>query len=1112
MKISQLPTVTFVERGSSRVLDLPRSGRRIAALSGAIQRHFDSASRIGILFRTSEELILYWLACLEANKVPLILQYPTRKLSRDYWLRTLSQTIENLNIGGIICGAEMSSEVGHAVRQLVHEPNLEIGDRVAEEVQWPDVLQMSSGTTGSRKGILFNVKSLQAHIQSYNEVMGLTSDDCIVSWLPLYHDMGFIAAFVMPLLLGVPIVMIDPITWVEDRELLFDAIREYGGTVVYMPNFGFEVMSRHRCDPAHLGSVRLWISCSEPTYRASIERFCDATETPPDRIAVCYAMAENIFAVSQRQGIRVVAHNGQEVVSCGPPLPGTDTKIIDGEIWVRSRSSISSYADGAGITDADGYYPTGDMGFVDNGEIFVEGRRHDLLIQAGRKFFLSDFDFILNKVEPSCQGRGAALALRDDRVGTEKLVILVERDDVASSGARAALHKALAAELPVEDFEVHFVPQEFITKTSSGKINRGKTAADFHAVGSEKNAATRDFAARLAELFPFQDRSKPIGQILDSLGLVMMQLLAEDYGLSADRNRTINELIEQSRCKERVYGPVEEVLRLVSAIDLGSPVFALTEPDLRELSEELGVPVVLEHICLPPVHFIWQDILFRDYFLPRDLDKGKYEAFLSTLAKLDNASVLLFSDFTEFCLGGCAFPILDRKLRRAPVADLLAVRFQRLALQHHEMPVGDVELGCNVSSAQREEAFHNLSEYFGVPLFRAAHLRENASESSQWEYGDFDHDWREHGHRRFVNALKLFLRKNQAKIPLRKSEWTNRRLSTDDLPHFCSFIVNPALIETVASRFHKYIIQGMPNSLPYLIRRIRELNKEVVFSPTLNRNGSLDQAVQNQGNACVIQTGAWRECHTELPVIRMMHGDGADMKNIPADLVLPGNLHAETDIRRANAVRYIMEPRAAAIIRHLDHSDFSLFARTWPNFTNESITDNPPWVGRCGEAERAQLWRGCAAGWMQYGSEDFAAARANFAAARSEAGHKDGLLWANASRGLLLSLFRLNLSEAACGVGRELLEWAPSQTTANWQEVYYAIANCEVAEGNRERAIALFDMILSVNPEHKHVLAQRRQLSESLQQEQTRPVPKRKTKWDWLPRWVGRRSGNAPPP
>src|SRR5437763_3110676 len=172
------------------------------------------AQRVGILFRSSPDLVLYWLAVLDSGKTPLIMQYPTKKLSLDYWQNTLAGTIDMLAIDGIVCGLEMQDALSGLSTLLVHEGGFPEADRECVSIVSGSVLQMSSGTTGMRKGIEFAWDDLKRHVALYNQVMQLTPDDRIVSWLPIYHDMGFIAAFAMPLMLGVPIVMIDPITWV----------------------------------------------------------------------------------------------------------------------------------------------------------------------------------------------------------------------------------------------------------------------------------------------------------------------------------------------------------------------------------------------------------------------------------------------------------------------------------------------------------------------------------------------------------------------------------------------------------------------------------------------------------------------------------------------------------------------------------------------------------------------------------------------------------------------------------------------------------------------------------------------------------------------------------
>ena len=133
-------------------------------------------------------------------------------------------------------------------------------------------------------------------------------------------------------------------------------------------------------------------------------------------------MAENVFAVSQHDGLKTVEHDGRSVVSCGRPVRGVDVRVVDGEVWVRSPYSLTGYVDGDRITDADGFYSTGDIGALVDGELLITGRKNDLVNVAGRKFFLSDLDQALGRVVPGIDGRAATVARRDESFGTEAAI------------------------------------------------------------------------------------------------------------------------------------------------------------------------------------------------------------------------------------------------------------------------------------------------------------------------------------------------------------------------------------------------------------------------------------------------------------------------------------------------------------------------------------------------------------------------------------------------------------------------------------------------------------------------------------------------------------------
>src|SRR5207248_4500763 len=185
MRIAELPPLVFLDNRGVQKLELARHGRQIAYISGLLKTRMPSARRIGILFQSTPELVLYWLAALDSGKTPLIMQYPTKKLSIDYWQTTLLNTIDSLKIDGLVCGPEMRATLSGLSTLLIHEGGFREADRECVSIQPSSVLQMSSGTTGMRKGIEFAWDDLLKHVAIYNELMKFTPDDCVVSWLPL---------------------------------------------------------------------------------------------------------------------------------------------------------------------------------------------------------------------------------------------------------------------------------------------------------------------------------------------------------------------------------------------------------------------------------------------------------------------------------------------------------------------------------------------------------------------------------------------------------------------------------------------------------------------------------------------------------------------------------------------------------------------------------------------------------------------------------------------------------------------------------------------------------------------------------------------------------------
>ncbi len=332
--------------------------------------------------------------------------------------------------------------------------------------------------------------------------------------------MGLIAGFLLPLIQGVPLVLMSPFDWVAHPALLLHAIHDYRGTLCWLPNFAYNHCARRirqrDSDGLSLASMRLFINCSEPvrleSHQQFLERFA-VNGVVNEMLAVSYAMAENTFAVTQTlsgQAARSdvvdrieLEHNrfakpidpdhpnAQIRVSCGPCISGTSAKVIDaegheladryvGQIAVKSDCMLTEYYHRPDLQPfSDGWYRTGDMGYMADGEIYIVGRSKDLIINAGKNVYPQDIEAIVNTVPGVHAGRAVAFGVFDEREGTE-LIGVVAEVDAAIAGADPIEHKRIAQAIrqaavkhsQITITYVHLVDDRWLIKTSSGKIAR----------------------------------------------------------------------------------------------------------------------------------------------------------------------------------------------------------------------------------------------------------------------------------------------------------------------------------------------------------------------------------------------------------------------------------------------------------------------------------------------------------------------------------------------------------------------------------------------------------------------------------------------------------------
>jgi acyl-CoA synthetase (AMP-forming)/AMP-acid ligase II len=385
-------------------------------------------------------------------------------------------------------------------------------------------LQHSSGSTGLQKGVMLSHRAVINQVASYSAAIHLAPDDVVVSWLPLYHDMGLIAGFILPILQGVKLVIMSPFQWVRDPKILLHAIQRQRATLCWLPNFAYNFLATRVRDAdiegLDLSSMRAFVNCSEPVYADSHRQFAERY-TPyglrPDALTTCYAMAENTFAVTQsgiespatldvvdrrllaeaRRAVPATGHAATvTLVSCGQPIPNCAIQVVDeqrqpvserhvGEIALRSNSMLSGYyrrPDATSEVLADGWYYTGDMGYIAGGELYITGRKKDLIIVGGKNVYPQDIENLLNDIPGLHPGRASAFGVFNEQLGTEDIAIVAEVDaeDVET---RAAISREIRARVAqnteVTARYVRLVGAGWLVKTTSGKVARGANKEKF---------------------------------------------------------------------------------------------------------------------------------------------------------------------------------------------------------------------------------------------------------------------------------------------------------------------------------------------------------------------------------------------------------------------------------------------------------------------------------------------------------------------------------------------------------------------------------------------------------------------------------------------------------
>ena len=415
-------------------------------------------------------------------------------------------------------------------------------------------LQYTSGSTGAPKGVMVTHGSLAATLEDMDRAYRHSADSVIVSWLPLFHDLGLIYGALQPVYCGCSAVLLSPVSFLQRPLRWLQAISDHRGTHSAAPNFAYEVCIRQIAPDDRtaldLSSWEVSLNAAEPVREATIRRFFECFAPcglRPHVVSAGYGLAEATLKVTSidngkpRRTLRVdprallnnqvtpVPRNDQErqdLCSCGQSHIGTRIAIVDpntrrrcaadaiGEIWVQGRSVAAGYfrrptetaaAFQAHLADSDEgpFLRTGDLGFVADGELYVTGRLSDIIIVRGQNHYPQDLEHTVQQCHPALAlDGGAAFGLTVD--GEERLVVVNEISrralrDVDAEVVFAGIRRAVVQEHDLQLDAIVLIRPSSLPKTSSGKVMRRACSTRFLAGELDTVAEWRRVASKLPE-------------------------------------------------------------------------------------------------------------------------------------------------------------------------------------------------------------------------------------------------------------------------------------------------------------------------------------------------------------------------------------------------------------------------------------------------------------------------------------------------------------------------------------------------------------------------------------------------------------------------------------
>src|SRR5438309_4087771 len=470
--------------------------------AGLARANLRAGDKLCLIYPTCAEFFYTFFGALRMGAVPVPL-YPTLSVEATARIFNDSEAVAVATIGWFRKGVDESVAQAPRVRTVLEPPDLEADAPEPADAEPGEedlaFLQYTSGSTGHPRGVMLTHRNVVATITFMAQAAGITVEDRVVSWLPLYHDMGLIGCSFTPPLTATPLWLLPPD--LRNPRQWLELITKVKATFTVSPDFGYRNCVRHVRDASDLDltSLKAALYGAEPVRQSTIEAF-EQHFGVKRVICPCYGLAEATLAVAiwpRHTALRQDASG--RFLSVGKPCRGVSLRIMEpagedgagtallpsgmeGEICVKSPGVMKGYYNNpeatARVLSADGWLRTGDLGFLDHdGLLYVSGRIKDVMILGGKNVIPADVEEVVDGV-PGVR-YSAAVGVESARTGTQRLHVVAEvRDESAAADAYHGLVREIVHRVHTarghRPARVLLVRSGTIPKTSSGKIQRSR--------------------------------------------------------------------------------------------------------------------------------------------------------------------------------------------------------------------------------------------------------------------------------------------------------------------------------------------------------------------------------------------------------------------------------------------------------------------------------------------------------------------------------------------------------------------------------------------------------------------------------------------------------------